>query len=171
MSTTPSKMRIRPVELSDSSAIAEIYNHYILNSVASFETEALSIEMMQKRIQEISVAFPYFVCEIDGNIAGYCYAHPWKERAAYRYSLESTVYISPQYLHKGIGRKLMEKLITSCTERGFHVLIACITGNNEASIALHENLGFKKASHFEKVGYKHNQILDVVDYQLLLNTF
>lgn len=171
MSTTPSKMIIRPIELSDSIAIAEIYNHYILNSVASFETEALSIGMMQKRIHDISADFPYFVCEIDGNIAGYCYAHPWKERAAYRYTLETTVYISPQYLHKGIGRKLMEKLINSCTERGFHALIACITGNNEASISLHENLGFKKVSHFEKVGYKHNQILDVVDYQLLLNTF
>ena len=171
MSTTPNKMIIRPVELSDSNAITEIYNHYILNSVASFETEALSIEMMRNRISEISVNFPYFVCEIDGHIAGYCYAHPWKERAAYRFTLETTVYISPQHLHEGIGKILMEKLINSCTERGFHALIACITGNNEASIALHEKLGFKKVSHFEKVGYKHNQILDVVDYQLLLNTF
>ena len=171
MSTTPNKMIIRPVELSDSNAITEIYNHYILNSVASFETEALSIEMMRNRISEISVNFPYFVCEIDGDIAGYCYAHPWKERAAYRFTLETTVYISPQHLHEGIGRILMEELINSCTERGFHALIACITGNNEASIALHERLGFKKVSYFEKVGYKHNQILDVVDYQLLLNTF
>ena len=171
MSTTPNKMIIRPVELSDSNAITEIYNHYILNSVASFETEALSIEMMRNRISEISVNFPYFVCEIDGDIAGYCYAHPWKERAAYRFTLETTVYISPQHLHEGIGRILMEGLINSCTERGFHALIACITGNNEASIALHKKIGFKKVSHFEKVGYKHNQILDVVDYQLLLNTF
>ena len=171
MSTTPNKIIIRPVELSDSNAITEIYNHYILNSVASFETEALSIEMMRNRIYEISADFPYFVCEIDGHIAGYCYAHPWKERAAYRFTLETTVYISPQHRHEGIGKILMEKLINSCTERGFHALIACITGNNKASIALHERLGFKKVSHFEKVGYKHNQILDVVDYQLLLNTF
>lgn len=171
MSTTPSKMIIRPVDLSDSNAIAEIYNHYILNSVASFETEALSYEAMEKRIIEVSSNFPYYVCEIDGNIAGYCYAHPWKERAAYKYTLETTVYINPLHLHKGIGYNLMTTLIESCTKNGFHALIACITGNNKASIALHKKLGFKKVSHFEQVGYKHNQILDVVDYQLLLNAF
>ena len=70
MSSTTNKMIIRTVELFDSNAITEIYNHYILNSVASFETEALSIEMMRNRISEISVNFAYFVCEIDGDIAG-----------------------------------------------------------------------------------------------------
>lgn len=162
---------IRPVKPSDIKAITEIYNHYILNSVASFETETLSYETMKKRIIEISSNFPYYVCEINGDIAGYCYAHPWKERAAYKYTLETTIYIAPYHLHKGIGYRLMKELINSCKEQGFHSLIACITGNNNASIALHEKLEFKKVSHFEQVGYKHNQILDVVDYQLLLNAF
>lgn len=170
MSMTSSKMIIRQVNLSDAKAITDIYNHYILNSVASFETEALSHETMEKRIIEISSNFPYYVCEIDGNIVGYCYAHPWKERVAYKYTLETTVYIAPNQTHKGIGKTLMETLINSCKEQKFHSIIACITGNNKASIALHEKLGFKKVSHFEQVGYKHNQILDVVDYQLLLNT-
>ena len=166
-----SEIAIRPVEISDSKEITDIYNHYILNSVASFETEALSIDQMQKRIIEISSEYPYFVCTINGQIAGYCYAQPWKERAAYKYTLETTVYISQQHLHKGIGEKLMNMLIQACTQQGFHSLIACITGNNNASIALHTKLGFKKVSHFKEVGHKHNQILDVVDYQLLLNAF
>lgn len=163
-------MTIRPIKLSDAKAITDIYNHYILNSVASFETEALSIDLMKKRIIDISSNFPFLVCEIDNQIIGYCYAHPWKERAAYKHTLETTVYIATAHLHKGIGKVLMEELIYLCKKQGFHSLIACITGNNDASIALHDKLGFKKVSHFKQVGYKHNQILDVVDYQLLLKT-
>ncbi len=161
-------MTIRPVNSSDAKAITKIYNHYIINSVASFETEPLSEDAMRLRIDEISSNFPYFVCEQDGFIAGYCYAHPWKERAAYSQTLETTIYISKQHLHKGIGIALMRKLIESCRNLGFHALIACITGNNEASIILHEKLGFTKVSHFIQVGHKHGQLLDVVDYELIL---
>ncbi len=159
---------IRRVTPQDTAAITGIYNEYIAHTVISFETEPLSETEMQRRIGQISAAFPYFVYEIDDEVAGYCYAHEWKERAAYRHTLETTVYLSPRHTGKGIGLALMQRLIDECRNRGYHALIACITGNNEASKALHAKLGFTQVSHFKAVGYKLGQWLDVVDYELLL---
>lgn len=159
---------IRRVKPSDAKAIVEIYNDYILNTTISFEKEPLTVEQMRRRIEEISAHCPYIVWEEDGKIAGYCYAHPWKERAAYHNTLETTIYLSPQYFHKGIGTKLMNCLIEDCRKMGFRVLIACITANNEISIEMHRRLGFKKVSHFNQVGEKLGQLLDVIDMQLTL---
>ena len=102
------------------------------------------------------------------EVVGYCYAHTWKERSAYRYTLETTVYLSPGHTGKGIGMLLMKKLIGACRENGYRALIACITEGNEASNILHEKLGFKQVSHFKKVGLKFDRWLDVADYELLL---
>ncbi|MDO4165596.1 MAG: GNAT family N-acetyltransferase [Bacteroides sp.] len=154
--------------MTDAKAIVDIYNDYILNTTISFEVKALTEDEMRARIQEISSHFVYLVYEEDGKILGYCYAHPWKERAAYGHTLETTVYLSPDAKGHGIGRKLMEVLIDECRKQGFHALIACITGGNEASCHLHEKLGFKQVSAFEKVGRKFGRWLDVVDYELLL---
>lgn len=159
---------IRPVTLNDALAITNIYNDYITQSVASFETEPLSEEDMRKRIMEISSQYPYFVDERDGEIYGYCYAHAWKERAAYCNTLETTIYISPGHKRQGIGRALMEHLIEACRRQRYHALIACITGGNEGSIRLHLSLGFKQVSHFIEVGNKFGKKLDVVDFELLL---
>ncbi|WP_455593544.1 N-acetyltransferase family protein [Bacteroides sp.] len=159
---------IRPVELSDAKAIADIYNEYVINSVATFETEPVSENEMRKRVSEISSHFPYLVYEQGGMVAGYCYAHAWKEKSAYKYTLETTVYLSPQFQGKGIGKQLMEKLIDECRKGGYRVLIACITVDNEASNSMHLKLGFKQVSLFEKVGVKFGRQLDVADYELLL---
>lgn len=159
---------IRKVALTDAKAIVDIYNEYILNTTISFEVEALTEEQMRGRIEDISSRFVYLVYEEDGKILGYCYAHPWKERAAYGHTLETTVYLSPAAKGHGIGHRLMEVLIDECRKQGFHALIACITGGNEASCHLHEKLGFKQVSSFEKVGRKFDRWLDVVDYELLL---
>lgn len=158
--------KVRP---SDAKDIACIYNHYVKTSVATFDTEEWSEEKMRKRIEELSSNFPYIVFRLpDGKIAGYCYAHPWKEKDAYSLTLETTVYVSKEHTGKGIGRILMDELIKSCKEKGFKTLIACITQGNESSFKLHEKLGFEKVSHFKKVGIKFNQWLDVIDYELML---
>lgn len=161
-------MTIRRVELRDAGAITAIYNEYIKNGVATFETEPLREEDMRSRIAGIAACFPYFVCEEEGKVIGYCYAHRWKERAAYRHTLETTVYLAPGYGRKGIGRALMERLVEECRREGCHALIACITEGNAASEALHVRLGFRKVAHFEKVGLKFGRWLDVADYELLL---
>lgn len=159
---------IRRVELQDAKAITTIYNEYIEHSVATFETEPLREEDMRNRIAAIAARFPYFVHEEEGKVAGYCYAHLWKERAAYGHTLETTVYLAPGHEGKGIGKALMERLIEECRRDGYHALIACITEGNAVSDALHLRLGFKQVSHFEKVGLKFGRWLDVVDYELLL---
>ena len=145
---------IRQVEFQDAKAITDIYNEYVLHSVATFDTEPVQEEEMRARIAEI--------------ITGYCYAHTWKEPSAYRYTLETTVYLSPGHTGKGIGMLLMQRLIEACRENGYRALIACITEGNEASNILHERLGFKQVSHFKKVGLKFDRWLDVADYELLL---
>ncbi len=160
---------IRKVQPEDCKAITEIYNEYVLNSVITFETEPLREEEMYVRITEISSYFPYFVYEAeDGRVAGYCYVHPWKEKAAYQYTLETTVYLSPEYQGKGVGKLLMQQLIEACRQAGCHALIACITEGNEASISMVQGLGFTQVSHFKEVGMKFGRWLDVMDYELLL---
>ena len=160
---------ITNVSKTDADKITAIYNYYVRTSVVTFDTEEWSVEKMTRRIEALSEKYPYIVFRMpDGNIAGYCYAHPWKERAAYGHTLETTVYLSPLGQNKGLGRELMLRLIEECRRQGYRALIACITGNNEASRAFHARLGFEQVSLFKEVGHKFGQWLDVVDYELLL---
>ncbi len=159
---------LRKVKFTDATDITAIYNRYIDETTISFETECLTEDKMLRRIRDISEKYPYFVWEENGKTVGYCYAHQWKERAAYSRTLETTIYIDKAWHRHGIGRRLMEALINECRAKNYHALVACITGDNEASIKMHERLGFKKVSCFKEVGYKHGRILDVVDLELLL---
>ena len=158
--------RLRGGDIPD---VTRIYNHYILNSTASFETEPLTGEQMRRRAEAIAAEYPYYVAEDEeGRVAGYCYAHPWKERAAYSHTLETTIYLDPAFKRSGVGTALMRLLIADCRRLGCKALIACITGDNAASIAFHRKLGFEQASLFRSVGYKHGRWLDVVDMEMIL---
>lgn len=159
---------IRAVCQDDIGAIVEIYNHYVVNSVITFETDPVSIDEMERRICRIVERYPCLVYEQDGKLVGYCYAHQWKEKAAYDTTAETTVYLSPERRGGGVGGELMRALIDECKERGLHALIACITAGNQASIALHERLGFKRVSTFSQVGRKFGEWLDIVDYELVI---
>ena len=106
--------------------------------------------------------------EENGRVAGYCYAHAWKEKQAYSRTAETTVYLHPDSTGRGMGRQLMTALVDSCRQKGLHVLIACITVPNEASVRLHESLGFRQVSRFNEVGQKFGRWLDVYDFQLTL---
>ncbi len=160
---------IRAFETGDAAGIAQIYNHYVLHTTVSFENEALSLDAMRQRLTAIASSYPCLVDSENGEIRGYCYAHQWKERVAYAHTWETTVYIAPRHIGKRIGEHLMNELIErSRTSGRCRALVACITGDNAASIALHEKLGFTKVSHFPQVGRKFDVWLDVVDYELLL---
>lgn len=163
-----SKGAIRAAAPQDVPQITYIYNEYILHSTATFETEPLSEAQMARRLSEISAAFPYLVYEQEGRVWGYCYAHPWKERAAYCHTYETTIYLHPQAQGRGIGRRLMQVLIEACRQRDCHALVACITEENEASCKFHERIGFHRVSHFGQVGRKFGRWLDIADYELLL---
>jgi L-amino acid N-acyltransferase YncA len=160
---------IRTIKKEDSRRICDIYNHYVLNTCISFEEEPVSLEEMQKRIASITAAYPFYVYERDGELLGYAYANRWKERSAYRYVAEVTVYIDKDHLGKGIGRELLKALLDESRKRSFHALMAVISLPNEASVRLHEEFGFKKAAHFTEVGYKQDKWIDVGYWELLLS--
>lgn len=163
-------MLIRKVDpVADSSEICRIYNHYITETVISFETEPLAVDAMIQRIKSIvDQGLPYLVCEEDGIIVGFSYAHKWKERPAYSTTLETTVYLDVAQRHRGYGNALMVALIDMCRAYGSHSLIACITAENYESVAFHRSLGFMPVSMFRQVGYKFGRFLDVTDLQLIL---
>ena len=160
---------IRSVTLADAAAIADIYRYYVLHTTVSFELEPPSAERMAERVADFSSRYPFLVYEdTDGEILGYCYAHPWKGYPAYSQTFETTVYLRHGLSGQGIGRQLMQRLIEECRSLGAHVLIACITAENEGSIRFHQSLGFDRASLFSQVGHKFGRYLDVVDLQLIL---
>ena len=159
---------IRNVNATDAQTIAHIYNHYVLNTTISFETQAVTTADMLHRITSITAQYPYLVYSLEGHGGGDCYAHLWIVRVSYSQTLETTIYLHPDYCHRGIGKRLMQQLIEQCRAQGFHALIACITGGNEGSIALHRALGFEQRSCFKEVGRKFGAWLDVVDLELIL---
>ncbi len=159
---------IRDVKISDAKAICDIYNHYIANTIVTFEEELVDISAMIKRITHVSSQYPWIVYEVNGEILGYAYANKWKSRTAYRLNAETTVYIKPKEEGQGIGNKLYLKLIALLKETELHTLIGGISLPNSSSIALHEKHGFKKVAHFEQVGKKLSQWVDVGYWQLKL---
>lgn len=162
----------------DAAAVADIYNHYICHTDISFETEPLTESAMRERIEKLCADArlhlcngepPYYVYVSRGVVVGYCYAHAWKERAAYGRTLETTVYVSPTQLHQGIGTALMLRLIDHIKSLGTcHALIACITSSNIVSCLMHEKLGFRRVSCFANVGFKFGRYIGVTDYELEL---
>ena len=159
---------IRKVKPEDASGIISIYNHYVLHTDITFETEEVTISEMSQRILDISGHYPYLVYEESGAILGYCYASLWKKRKAYQHSVESTVYVSPSAHSRGIGQVLMNALLEELKQLPIHTIIACIALPNPPSIKLHEKLGFRQVSCFREVGFKFNKWIDVGDWELLL---
>ena len=159
---------IRPATPADAAAIAAIYNHYILHTTVTFETEPVSETEMRRRMEEIAASYPYLVEETDGCLTGYCYAHRWKEKEAYRLTAETTIYVRPDRQRQGCGRRLLAALLEACRTQGLHSLVACITVPNEASVCLHRTFGFQQVSRFAEVGRKFGQWLDIYDFECIL---
>lgn len=160
---------IRPALACDADAIARIYNHYTLNTTISFEEVEVSAQEMAARIEELAAAsLPWLVAEQDGRVVGYAYASKWKGRCAYRFSVESTVYLDPAHTGRGLGSTLYEALFAALRDKGMHVVIGGIALPNPASVALHEKLGLQKVAHFKEVGFKFDRWIDVGYWQVSL---
>ena len=160
---------IRPAALDDAESITRIYNHYLVNTTISFEEQAVSPREITRRMADVqAAALPWLVCEQDGRIVGYAYAAKWKVRHAYRFSVESTVYLDPEYGGRGLGTELYTELLRQLKGLGLHVVLGVIALPNPASIALHEKVGMKKVAHFSEVGFKFDQWIDVGYWQGLL---
>jgi phosphinothricin acetyltransferase len=159
---------IRACRNTDAERIAEIYNHYVRETVVTFEEEPVDAVEMGRRIADVTARFPWLVFEEHGILTGYAYATTWKTRSAYRYSVESTVYVAPGFERRGIGVALYEALIVALRARGVHCVIGGITLPNPASVALHEKVGFAKIGVFAEVGFKLGRWADVGYWVLTL---
>jgi L-amino acid N-acyltransferase YncA len=160
---------IRPVRATDAAAICRIYNPYVLQTVISFEEEAVAPEEMAGRIAKVAAAgLPWLVLEGEGDLLGYAYATPWKERQGYRFAVESTVYLAASAAGKGHGSRLYGELLAQLRSRPLRTVIGGIALPNDASVGLHEKLGFHKVAHFERVGWKCGRWVDVGYWQLSL---
>lgn len=155
-------MNIRLAKIEDAQAILDIYRPYVLNTNITFEYEVPSIDEFKSRIEQTLKKYPYLVAVEKNKIVGYAYAGSYKNRAAYDWGCELSIYVDENYHHQGIGKKLYDKLIQLLKEMNYQILYACITYPNDKSIAFHKQYGFKQIAYFEKCGYKFNQWADMV---------
>jgi L-amino acid N-acyltransferase YncA len=163
------EMTIRPATTADAAAVAAIYNHYVLETLVTFEEEAVSPSEMARRIQEVeSASLPWLIAERGGQVVGYAYASPWKARSGYRFSAEITVYLDPGQARRKIGSKLYGQLFPLLQSRGIHAVMGGIALPNQASVALHEKFGLEKVAHFKEVGFKLDRWIDVGYWQRAL---
>jgi L-amino acid N-acyltransferase YncA len=160
-------MNIRHATKEDAQQIAEIYNYYITSTHHTFETEPLETADMEARIEEVSNGYPFLVAESDGDILGYAFAAQFKLREAYEHSAEVSIYVRNEAKQRGIGTRLYDTLFKELSETLTHVIVAGIALPNDASIAFHEKLGFRKVAHFQEVGYKLGRWIDVGFWELM----
>ena len=160
---------IRIATAADADRIAEIYNHYVANTVVTFEEEPVTGGEMRRRLDEVfASALPWLVAESGGRMVGYAYATKWKARSAYRFSVETTVYLAVGLGRRGLGSRLYEELFRLLKEKGVHAAIGGIALPNDASVALHEKFGMRKVAHFEEVGFKFGKWVDVGYWERIL---
>jgi phosphinothricin acetyltransferase len=167
-----SDLTIRPVAPGDIAAITRIYAHAVTYGTASFELEPPNEAEMARRQQGLlAKRFPYIVAERTGAVLGYAYAGPYRERRAYDWCVEDSIYIDPQCQRQGIGRLLLMRLILESEARGFRQMLGVIgDSTNTASIGVHAACGFRLIGNFQSIGFKHGRWLDTVLMQRALGS-
>lgn len=163
---------VRPAQPADVPQITEIYADAVLLGAASYELEPPSPEEMRHRYRTLTeAAFPYLVAQLEDAVVGYAYAGPFRTRPAYRYIVENSVYVAPEAKGQGIGRALMQAVISSVENLGFRQIVAVIGDGrpDSPSVRLHESLGFTHSGCLRGSGFKHGRWLDTVFMQLALN--
>jgi phosphinothricin acetyltransferase len=159
---------IRAIRPEDATQICAIYNYYIENTIVTFEETPVSESEMKSRIVQNTQKHPWIVYEQEGAIIGYAYASEWKSRCAYKYSVETTVYLKNDATGRSVGSKLYGELIRLLRDKSMHAAIGGIALPNDASVALHEKFGFEKIGQFKQVGYKFDTWIDVGYWELIL---
>lgn len=164
--TSAPEISIRTATSADAEAIANIYNHYVCDTIVTFEEEPVSAAEMAARMAEVqSFALPWLVAERGDKVVGYSYATKWKGRRGYRFSVEVTVYLDPRAVGGRIGTRLYEALFEALRGRSIRAAIGGVALPNDASVALHEKLGMEKVAHFKEVGVKFDRWIDVAYWQ------
>ena len=163
-------LRIRTATTADLTAITALYAQEVRDHVATYEYDEPDEAEMTRRWQAVvAQGYPYLVAQRDGRFAGYAYASGYRTREGYRWTVEDTVYVHPDFVGQGIGRALLQRLIDECTALGLRQMVAVVGDiTNTASIALHERLGFRTVGVFQGLGRKHGRWLDTVQMQRML---
>jgi L-amino acid N-acyltransferase YncA len=157
---------VRPARVSDAQAIAAIYAHHVAHGTATFDTEAPDAAAWEEKIAHITArGWPFLVAEREGQVAGYCYATQFRERAAYARTCEDSIYIRPGLEGTGIGTRLLTALIAAARACGFEQMIAVLGGAGPVSAALHAKCGFAEAGRLRNVGFKFGRRLDTLYMQ------
>jgi phosphinothricin acetyltransferase len=154
-------MHVRDATSADAEACAAIYAPYVTDTPITFELEVPTAATMAKRIAAAARTHAWLVAEDGGRVIGYAYGGPYKERAAYRWACEVSVYVARERHRTGAGRALYEALLVRLADRGFRIAVAGMTLPNEASVALHRALGFEPVGTYRRIGYKHGAWHDV----------
>lgn len=163
---------IRDARPKDAEGVVAIYNHYVRNTTTTFEEVDVAVSDMAARMAGASAQHPWLVAEADpsGEVLGYAYATPWRSRSAYRRTVEISVYLLPDGGGRGLGTQLYEELLARLAATEARAVIGGVALPNEASVRLHERLGFEKVAHFQQVGFKHGRWVDVGYWQRLLES-
>ena len=159
-------MDIRDAQESDAEAVHAIYAYHVLHGTASYDIDAPSLDDIRKKMSWIlGERWPFLVAEADGQVVGYAYSTQFRDRAAYRFTCENSIYVHPDSTGRGIGKALLQALIDRSGEYGFRTMIAVIGGAEPASIAVHAACGFEEAGRLKGVGWKKERWLDNVYMQ------
>ncbi|MDB5441152.1 MAG: phosphinothricin N-acetyltransferase [Caulobacteraceae bacterium] len=164
-------MIIRPAALADLKSCQAIYGHNAVHSTGTFEEAAPSLEEMERRMAAVVAhGLPYLVAESHGRVQGFAYATPFRLRAAYRYTVEDTVYVATDAHDRGVGKALLGGVLKACTQLGVHQVLAVIGDSaNARSIGLHRACGFEMIGTAPGLGFKFDRFIDVVFMQKALN--
>jgi L-amino acid N-acyltransferase YncA len=163
------ELLIRDATDEDAAAIAAIYAHHVLHGTATYDIEPPSTEEILAKLRHINAAgWPFLVANVDGEVAGYAYATQFRDRAAYRFACENSIYVAADRMRRGIGRALLSELIDRSSVCGFQTMVAVVGGAEPGSIALHAALGFEEAGRLKRVGFKFDSWLDSVYMQRAL---
>lgn len=162
-------VQLRPYTLADAEGIVAILNYYIENSTAIYDYELRTVAQQHALLEEkLAKGFPILVATIEDRLVGFGYYSEFRFRAAYRFTVEHSVYVLPTEHGKGIGKALMESLIMAAKDQGLHTMIAVIDAENQDSIAFHERMGFESVGIIRESGYKFERWLHSVLLQLFI---
>ncbi|GIJ70856.1 GNAT family N-acetyltransferase [Virgisporangium ochraceum] len=161
---------ISPAAPADLGAVARIYAHYVTDTVVTFEETPPTVADWRARHDDLAArGLPFLVATVDGEVAGYAYAGPWRPKPAYRHTVEDSVYLAPGFTGRGLGRALLAAVLDGCAAAGMRQVVAVIADTgSDASAALHRRLGFANAGRLTAVGHKHGRWVDTVLMQRAL---
>lgn len=164
----PFSYEIRPVVAADIPDIREIYNYYVTNSVVTFDEKKWTLAQWREKVEKLQkLGLPFIVAQSpSGQILGYALVQPMSSKSAYRYSVENSIYLGQAATGKGLGRALLVALIEACEQAGIREMVAVISDKGaDASIALHERLGFVEVGRMGRVGFKFGRWLGTIYLQ------